>query len=74
MFLLRAFIKVLDCVPAATGQVAVHGALGSAETAGGEGGYTRMRPGGACAGEGCPDAWSSLLLFFNLHLRVYILI
>lgn len=58
-----AFITVPDCVPTATGQVAVYRAPGSAEATWGEGGYARMGPGGAGAGgRGCPDVWNVALI------------
>lgn len=44
MLLLKAFIKVLDCVPAATGQVAAYRALGSAVVTLREEGYANIRP------------------------------
>lgn len=44
MLLLKAFIKVLDCVPAAIGQVAAYRALGSAAVTLREEFYANIRP------------------------------
>ena len=53
MLFLKAFIKVLDCIPEAIGQVAAYRTLGRAKATLGEGDYTRIRSGSASAREGC---------------------